>query len=275
MPLLFSLFNALRNLFQRRTSPYKILERFNQIRNNETVINQTKMSNRAKLICQILKENDIRPVIDHQVLHKIGDNGIHVYNIIVHFGIVDDSDRVVHSVHHDVRNLQSMNVLDNTASIANILALIIDLKKKKLKVKTSFVFTDGEEFGGFGAEIVAKQINKGEFGNVLGVVVHELTGAGKIWTNEYLNKEFLTYKLCEIDSEMVEHWTPWNDVSVYNDAKINAICLGTMPDDQMAMLQKNGSCTYWSKCHQSTDDMGFANEKDMKKYVQQLKQFSR
>lgn len=270
MTILFNLYNT---LFNRQTSPYKILERFNKIRNTATVLKQTEISNRAKLICTILKENDILPIIDHKV--EIESNRVvHVYNIIVNFGALDDSDRIIHTAHHDVNNLDSMNVLDNTASVANVLALIIDLKGKKLKINTSFVFTDGEEFGFYGAEILAKQINKGEFGNVIGVINHELTGSGKIWTNQFEDRDFLTRKMFEIDSEMVEHWTPPNDVNAFESAKINAICLGTMPKKQMEMLQKEGFCNYWGKCHQKTDDMSFANEAEMKQYVKQLKRFS-
>ena len=269
MTLANSFYYFITNFFSKKTSPYKILERFNLIRNTSTVMKQTEISNRAKLICTILKENDIMPIIEHKIV-----DGINIYNIWVHFGMLDYTDRVIHSVHHDVRNINSLNVVDNTGSIANVLALIIDLKGKKLKVNTSFVFTDGEEFGGYGAEIVAQQIKKGEFGNVLGVVVHELSSLGKMCVNEFGFHDYLSLVLYGIDSEMFEYETSYNDVDLYTKAGVNAICLMTIPADQRKEVEETGFCKYWGKCHQMTDDMSGANEKDMLKYVSQLKQFS-
>lgn len=270
------MFKFIKNVFTRKANPYKILLRFNEIRNEGTVLTQTKISNRAKLICKILDENKILYYLDEITHKESGGRTYKIYNIIVRIWSGNHrSKTLIHSVHHDVRNVNSLNVLDNTASIANCLALAIDLSKNQPDIDTAIVFTDGEEFGGFGAQYVAESINKGAFGEVLGVVVHELTGSGQMWTNELFKHQHLTNTLLTIDKGMIAHRTPWNDVNIYTNAGINAICLGIMPIEQMGYLKTNGTCPYWGKCHSDTDDMGFANEADMKKYVKQLKLFSK
>ena len=269
MGLLKNLCLSIANLFKRKeVSSYDILERFNLVRNTGTVMEQASMSERAKLICKILKEYGIFFEVHAETVGKI-----HLYNIVVPYINASSLDVVVHSAHHDVRNIDSLNVLDNTASIANILALAINLRGKRLVKRTTFVFTDGEEFGGLGAECIAKRIKLGQLGKVTGILVHELTGSGKMWVNE-ITTDWLSEKLCDIDEDMFVHYTPFNDVNIYTDALLPAVCLGTMPDDQIVMLNKTGMCNYWGKCHKSHDDMGFANKEDMEIYVEQLKIFS-
>ena len=82
------------------------------------------------------------------------------------------------------------------------------------------------------------------------------------------------YVLTTINPKMFVHPTPFNDVNLYRAESLPAICLGTMPADQMVILEKDGYCPYWGKCHKSNDDMEFANKQDMEKYVQELKLFS-
>lgn len=254
-------------------SPYVILERFNGIRNQYRAnqqINLISSSNRVDLIREILFEHNIEYKTD--VFSPDGSN-LRMTNIIVDFNDSSSEQTVIHDVHHDVVNIGSMNVLDNTASVANLLALCIQLKGKRLITRTIIAFVDGEECGGYGARRIAEQINQGLYGNVVGVISHELTGSGKMWADD-LNDDFLGNKLLEIDSEMKFHWTPPNDVTVYRGKGIPAVCLGIIPDEQMQMLIKEEYCNYWSKCHTDNDDMGYANEQDMKKYVMQLQHFS-
>lgn len=271
MRLLKKLYSALTNLFKRKeVSSYDILERFNLVRNTGTVMEQTSMSERAKLICKILKEYGIF----FEVHYETTKEGYYIYNIVVPYSLSDLSDEVViHSVHHDVRNINSLNVLDNTASVANVLALVINLRGKRLAKKTMYIFTDGEEFGLFGAEFIANRIKRGQFGKVISIFVYELCGSGKIWTNE-LGNDFIKEKLNNINKNMVVHYTPHNDVNAYTEVNLPAVCLGTMPDEQMKILFETGTCDYWKKCHKSDDDMNFANREDMELFVNQIKTFS-
>ena len=267
--ILSNIYNTIEHFFYKKeVSSYDILERFNTVRNITTADKQQEMSVRAKLICKILHEYGI-----FYEIKTVQTEKYKLYNIIVPFIYAESSEVIVHSVHHDVVNVNSLNVLDNTASIANVLALAINLRGKHLKYRTTFVFTDGEEIGFKGAKFIAHEITLKRLGQVKGVIVHELTGSGKMWADD-LNNDYIGNKLNEIDADMNFHWTPPNDVDAYKAEKIPTVCLGTMPDDQMAMLKNKGYCSYWNKCHKIDDDMGFAKREDMQNYVNQLKLFS-
>ena len=265
--------NYLYSLFRKKTSPYSILERFNLIKNECSADKQVNsfFSNRASLIIQILKENDVEYIID---TFTPKNSKMKLCNIIVEFNNAELNETTIHDVHHDVRNVNSLNILDNTASVANLLSLAISLNGKKLKRKTVIAFVDGEEVGCYGAKRMVEQIEKGVYGEIIDVVTHELTASGKVLTNKFLDRGFITRKLYEIDSEMVESPTPYCDVNIYLEAGINVVCLCTLPVNQMKQLVETGFCDDWGKCHKMNDDMSSANEKDMKNYVKTLKQFS-
>lgn len=251
-------------------SPYKILEeRFLNVRNKHRAIEQTEaISNRAQVIIDFLIDNGIAYHVDIFPLY----NKIELCNIVVNFNEAETEERIIFTAHHDVNNVNSPNILDNTASIANLLSLAVELKGSKLNKKCSIVFTDNEEFGGSGAEFLSKKINSGEYGKVLGVVNSELTGCGEIWVDK-IDEGFINDKLNEIKSNINIHGTPFNDSFVFRRAKIKSICLGIMPKQEMQILLERHNCKYWSFCHKIEDDMANANEADMIEYVKQLKQF--
>jgi hypothetical protein len=254
----------------KSTSPYKILEeRFLNVRNKHRATEQTDaISNRAQTIIDFLIDNGIGYHVDIFPLSK----KVELCNIVVNFNEAETDERVIFTAHHDVNNVNSPNILDNTASVANLLSLAVALKGVKLNKKCSIVFTDNEEFGGSGAEFLAEKIKAGEYGNVLGIVNSELTGCGEIWVDK-MDEGFITDKLNEIKPNISVHRTPFNDSWIFRRAGIKSICLGIMPIQEMQILQEQHSCRYWAYCHRDNDDMLNANEADMKEYVNQLKQF--
>lgn len=251
---------------------YKILEeRFLNVRNTHIATKQSEpISNRAQAIIDFLIDNRIKYHLDIFPLYK--NSKIELCNIVVNFNEAETDERIIFTAHHDVNNVKSLNILDNTASVANLLSLAVNLQGVKLNKKCSIVFTDNEEFGGVGAEFLAEKINNGEYGNVLGVVNSELTGCGEIWVDK-VGEGFISDKLNEIKTDISVHRTPFNDSWVFRRAGIKSICLGIMPTQEMQILQEHHNCRYWQYCHSENDDMLNANEADMQEYVNQLKKF--
>jgi len=251
---------------------YKILEeRFLNVRNTHIAVRQTEpISNRAQAIIDFLIDNKINYHVDIFPLDK--NSKIELCNIVVNFNEAETDDRIIFTAHHDVNNLKSPNILDNTASVANLLSLALILKDSKLNKKCSIVFTDNEEFGGVGAEFLAEKVKAGEYGNVLGIVNSELTGCGEIWVDK-IGEGFISDKLNEIKTDISVHRTPFNDSWIFRRAGIKSICLGIMPIQEMQILQEHHSCRYWQYCHKDNDDILNANEEDMQEYVNQLQKF--
>jgi hypothetical protein len=254
---------------------FEILQRFEKVRNTSMAIHQkSPISNRARLIMDILTENKIE--FDVDVFYDYSKKAV-FSNIYVNFNFAENSERIVYTAHHDVNNIKSMNVLDNTASVANLLSLTIQIKnnKKLPKYQVTIAFTDNEEFGGSGASRLCNKIRMNEFGNVIGNINLELTGKGKIWVDRvYFKENYITQKLLEIAPNLPIHDVPFNDSVIFRQFGLYSICLGTMPDEDMAELQDNGeTCKYWQFCHKNSDDMSNANEGEMETFVEQLKQF--
>jgi hypothetical protein len=93
-----------------------------------------------------------------------------LYNVHVH-----GKGPLMMIAHHDINNPKSENANDNSASIVNALLL------KTLRPSVPLTFTDGEEFGGFGAKrlghhILAKTTPGAPY--VRAVLNLELTGRG-------------------------------------------------------------------------------------------------
>lgn len=251
---------------------YKILEeKFLNVRNTHIAVRQTEpISNRVQAIIDFLIDNKIDYHVDIFPLDK--NSKIELCNVVVNFNEAETDERIIFTAHHDVNNVKSLNILDNTASVANLLSLAVNLKGVKLNKKCSIVFTDNEEFGGTGAEFLSEKVKAGEYGNVLGIVNSELTGCGEIWVDK-IGEGFISDKLNEIKTNISVHRTPFNDSWVFRRAGIKSICLGIMPIQEMQILQEHHSCRYWQYCHAENDDMLNANEADMQEYVNQLKKF--
>ena len=253
-------------------SGYRILEeRFLNVRNTSVAVRQTEpISNRVQAIIDFLIDNKIPYHVDIFPLHE--ESKIELCNIVVNFNEAETDERIIFTAHHDVNNVKSLNILDNTASVANLLSLALNLKCLKLNKRCSIVFTDNEEFGGSGAEFLANKVKLGEYGNVLGIINSELTGCGEIWVDK-VGEGFISDKLNEIKTDINIHRTPFNDSFIFRRAGIKSICLGIMPIQEMQILQEHHSCRYWQYCHQDNDDMLNANENDMQEYVNQLQKF--
>lgn len=248
---------------------YQILKQLVPVRNQSWAIDQVEpISNRAQAIIDILTANEIECEVD-----LFGPGRPTMCNVIVNFNEAELEERVIFTAHHDVVNLKSDNVLDNGASCANLIALAIELKDAQLKRRVSIVFTDCEEFGGSGARRLAIAVEAGDYGRVIGIVNSELTGKGEIWTDR-LETNFIGEKLREINPNMPQHATPFNDSWVFRQAGIETVCLGIMPKSQMKILQQYHSCRYWAYCHAPDDGLHNADPKDMQRYVQHLKRFT-
>lgn len=253
---------------------FEILKRLCEVRNESIALKQTKpISNRAKLIMDILAENGIEFEVD--VFFDYSKKSVFT-NIYVNFDNALSDERIVYTAHHDVNNINSMNVLDNTASVANLISLAIQIGKRKNfpKYQVTIAFTDNEEFGGSGASRLSALIRMDKFGKVIGNINLELTGKGNIWVDRIYHKNhYITQKLLEISPNIPIHDVLFNDSVIFRQYGLYSICLGIMPDNEMQLLQETESCNYWKFCHKDNDDLSNANEGEMQFFVGLLMQF--
>ena len=166
---------------------------------------------------------------------------------------------IIFSAHYDVSNLQSDNVLDNTASVANAIAIGKKTAYIDLPVNVVVALTDAEELVSFtsaGSKRLADKINAGKFGEVLEVINFELTAYGNVkWANGTgriaQNKEFKPVR------------TPYNDATVLMRNGIPATCIGLFTQEDADEVDQRGYCKNWMYCHSPEDKFELANRDDM------------
>lgn len=248
-------------------TPYDILaQRLLPLRNlHRAPAQREHLSVRAQAICELLRESGLEPKLD--LFSE--PTGARLCNISVEFNGTTDEEKVVFTAHHDVNNLQSDNVLDNTASLANLLALAARLAQAPPTRGCTIVFTDNEEFGASGARRLAQQVLAGELGPVLGIVNSELTASGRVWLDsaEQASLSLLLQAACP---GAPLHPTPFNDSHVFRRHGIPSVCLGLLPEEELQQLLKRGYCKTWGECHKLSDDLHHADPQSMQSYVDLL-----
>lgn len=250
----------------------EILDGFLGVRNTKTHFQFTepKLSERAVFIIGQLIKMGIGAG-DFELL-PFFIRGMHFYNIVVPVITGKDSDTIFLTAHHDVININSQNVNDNTASIVNLLVLMQMLKENEKDINHNIIicYPDVEEYGGEGAKIIAQRINNGNYGNVKCVLNLELTAHGKnIWIergrNSYLRNELKNF----LGKENYEETNiPFADSFVFQWAGIDSATIGTLPVNP---ITNKYDYSVWNICHKDNDDT--YNLEDMQNFTNFLYNF--
>jgi len=186
------------------------------------------------------------------------------YNLILRGG----SDKMV-VAHHDVNNPNIDNANDNSCSVINAIAV------KSRRPEVNVVLLDGEEFGGLGAQRVASQIKKGEFGAISWVLNLELSGRGgrKFFIGNYpgkLHEHIKSLFNCPVVN------TPYNDSVTLRRNGIDSCVINPLPP-----LLEGTSSVKWDdttyldysmllNCHSKRDTIETICPIDMKEFVEEV-----
>lgn len=251
----------------------EILDGFLGVKNSRTHFQNTspKLSERAVFIIQQLTEMGFPFSVE---LFSI--QGVYFYNIIVPVIRKETEDTIMLTAHHDVLNINSNNVNDNTASIVNLLVFMQKIWENPKEINTNIIvaFPDCEEYGGVGAQIISQDIQNGKYGNVKYVLNLELTAHGQhIWQEfmpyRFKQKNSLTDKLYSfLGSENIESSPiPFADSTIFQKNEIDSVTIGTLPLNSIG----NYDYSIWSICHRDDDDK--YNLEDMENFTNFLFNF--
>jgi len=178
---------------------------------------------------------------------------------------------IIFLAHHDVAEPKFHNVLDNTASISNMIELFNRLQNKELSINVIMAFSDGEELANFvdpGSVLLAKKIKNKDFGEVLEVINLELTAFGDyIWGSGNSNILKTNYEIVNVGK------IPFSDTSVMLKNGIPSTCLGLFSHEDFEQVIKTGTCDTWELCHEKQDKFKLAKRKDMSMFVDFLEEY--
>lgn len=183
--------------------------------------------------------------------------------------------------HHDINNPDSENANDNSASIINALLL------KTRRPHVPLTFTDGEEFGGFGAKrlghrILEKTVPGAPY--VRAVLNLELTGLG--------GKYFFLGKGLGDDSDLSHfiqdmfqcptYHVPFNDAVILDSMGIDTVVINPLPPllesqktwqvgyndtDPIVYLGEHLNKRILHLCHSPEDKVKRLSNDDMKEFI--------
>lgn len=264
-------------------TPFEYLKELCTIRNESNCLtpNLDPITNRVRFITDKLTELGIRyntTIFNHsyKIDYKQGSDYGKLINIEVDFysksnNQLNSANRIIFIAHHDINNPHSENAQDNSASVCNLIKLCeIISKVDSLNRNVSIVFTDNEEFGGYGAGQLGIDIKNGKFGNVDYVVNLELTGVGNnLWCDGVFHDEAKTNLHKHIENiigvdKISFVQTPFNDSIILRGIGIDSVCIGILPD--WDLRQKNT----WRLCHSLSDTADKCNAEDMDNFVEFL-----
>jgi hypothetical protein len=194
-------------------------------------------------------------------------------NVMVQFyGTNPEKPTVIFTAHHDIANPNSENCQDNTASVCNLIHLCQVLKEYQanglLEQNVVIGFTDCEEIGGRGMNMLVTQINNGVYGEVEAMFALELTANGKnVWVQGLREGTAVSRKINSIG--LVDRVrTPYNESMNAARVGLPAVCIGTLTDDQIKDVQAKSYCATWGLCHSMEDTFErSAIQEDMNQFV--------
>lgn len=194
-------------------------------------------------------------------------------NLMVEFeGNDSDKPTVIFTAHHDIANPNSENCQDNTASVCNLIHLCQVLKEYQsnglLEQNVVVGFTDCEEMGGRGMNMLITQIKNGVYGEVEAMFALELSANGKnVWVQGLKSETAVSNKLEIIGAQSVS--TPYNEAMNAQRQGLPAVCIGTLTDSEMqAVTGGRGYCKTWGLCHSMEDTFeNSAVQEDMNQFV--------
>ena len=257
---------------------YQILEKFCKVRNTDS---KNPITNRVKFINNYLEINKIKyinRIVSSSTFKECSlfDNDSKFCNVEISFnqyiGLKKSSKpRLILIAHHDVANINSDNMNDNTASCSQLLCLANWAKTKDYPI--TIILNDIEERGMYGSAFLAKQIKNDVYGKDPMVLNLELCGFGNEIHIENIEDSNLHTKLVSFNNRIVSWDVPTNDSYRLRDYGVDYICIGILPTDEIEHRNKTGAAKCWVRMHRDTDSFSFANDLDMKNLNLFLRKF--
>jgi len=258
---------------------------FAEFRNNKNQFGHFEhshalMSKRARLIEKLFIDMEFVPEITtftsfaglFSDVSVEEDYPYNFYNIVVPvYSNEKNTTSVFITAHHDVMNVESDNVNDNTASIINMinLAKMIKESDKEFPVNIKFAFTDLEELGGRGAQVLSNRIRMGLYGKVKYIINLELTAHGEyIWAEKRRETALKNDLISFLGKDNIDfEFIPFADSIIFNRYDIDSLTIGTLPKN------KQGGYDYkvWNICHRMSDT--YYDSSNMDKFVNFLFNF--
>lgn len=232
---------------------------------------------RVRYLLQVLTELGVEHYLDVFAANGSMDNKAHTLryaNVVACVpGRLPSSKSLVFLAHHDVANVRSENANDNTASLANLLALLGRLQEQAPPNQTVWVvFTDAEEICSFhrsGAWRLAQQVQTGALGDVSALLNLELTAYGTALFCDH----FLPGLEEAAGVPVIVVSTPFSDATTLRRWHVaNCATIGTLPPDELQLLLERpaAGCRTWARCHRMTDRLKHAKTQDMATFVDVL-----
>lgn len=196
---------------------YSKIHDFCRVRNAGSVFsNGPEPTPRVEFICELLDSLQIPYDVDRFEDEK--EPGIFLYNIVM-------TGKSPHWVcaHHDIFNPNSENANDNSCSVINAIAL------KKERPEINVCITDGEEFGGLGAQRISERLLDGDYGRFDWVLNLELTGLGgkNFFIGQYPGP--LQSKIINLFNPPITR-TPFNDSVIFRKNGIDSCVINPLPE---------------------------------------------
>lgn len=202
-----------------------------------------------------------------------------LYNVLVH-----GKGPLMLMAHHDINNPKSENANDNSASIVNALLL------KTLSPKVPICFTDGEEFGGFGAKRLAgRMLEKDmDFAPQARTVLNlELTGRGGkyFFVGKNINEQSqLSHFIADMFGNPV-YSVPFNDSVILETMGIDSCVINPLPPltesekswetgyndtNPIQYLGEHLNKKVLYLCHSKEDTVKKCSNRDMEEFIQEV-----
>lgn len=199
-------------------------------------------------------------------------------NVIVEFkSDLSDASTVIFSAHHDIKNPNSENCQDNTASVCNLIelcSLLQNTPSEDLTHNVVIAFTDCEEVGGRGMNKLIEEIKDDVYGDVELMYALELTACGDKYWIQGAEGDTELFQLLEEnikDGELTQVNTPYNESVNAKQNMLDACCIGTLTEDELKSVKSQGYCGTWGLCHSFDDTFErSANMEDMKHFNETL-----
>lgn len=272
------------NNYERTIQAYDFLIDYSNVYNlyAANVHQPNPFSNKVMYLIDTLNTLGVKYNVDifnydgTKLIWGVDDNSHKLVNIIVEPNPQATGPAIVFCAHHDVNNVRSQNTQDNGASVCNLLRLASLIKdSKESHQRVIILLADCEEYSARGSKRFAKQSTKIKdstnikhniYGEISGVVNLELTGLGDvIWSDcksSNIGDIELHSKLENVlGKDIVKLQTPPSDVISFREFNYPALCIGTLPENE---LQNKAT---WRLCHSMEDTLTKCDRKNMEDFT--------
>jgi hypothetical protein len=241
---------------------YNILAQMSKIKGipSRAPSNNPFANGRVLFIRNYLRSNGIRFVMDCFTTQdartaKFDDDQLKYVNFYMNSkALLSKTPITVFIAHHDINNVDSQNVVDNTASVCNILDLAGRLGGK---TNVLLAITDAEEIVSLtdsGAKRLVRLLKYYKT-PVKEVVNLELTAFGRGRVKDHPSKV--------VDDSFNLVHAPFNDSTVFRAFGIPSVCINIIPEEEIIDVLTKGHCETWGLCHSRRDVFDNANAEDM------------